>query len=280
MTATPVLLIDGHHLLYRAYFGFPARVTSRDKTRDLTGVFGFLALLRKAHSAHAHDHRIVVVFDGEHGATARVHTDASYKAPRADADHAPIASLPAIKNGLDHIGVSWIEIDTAEGDDVLATLTRIATEHDHAVTVMSGDKDLFQLLTHPNTHILNTAAHEHRRLVTPTDVITRFGIHPRQWPDYRALTGDPADNISGVRGIGPVTAAHLLHGGIGLDELFETERLSSRIGQRLTEQWHDVLRWRELIRLDHKVPVEPPTVVAPTPPLPPAPRILEDLDLW
>lgn len=106
MTGTPPLLIvDGHHLLYRAYYGFPARIHNRAKTRDLTGVFGFLALLRKAHLAHAGDHEIVVVFDGENGAASRTDADGAYKANRADADHSPIASLADVKHGLDGLSL-------------------------------------------------------------------------------------------------------------------------------------------------------------------------------
>ncbi|RKS07034.1 DNA polymerase-1 [Nocardiopsis sp. Huas11] len=280
MPPTPVLLVDGHHLLYRCYFGFPARITSRDRTRDLTGVFGFLALLRKAHMAHAADHQIVVVFDGEHGSAARTQADPAYKANRAEADHSPIQSLPDTKNGLDLVGVPWIEIDTAEGDDVIATLTAVASEADRPVLVMSGDKDLLQLLDRPRTRVLNTAAKSDRQITTPADVLDRGGVLPRQWPDFRALTGDPADNITGVRGVGPATAARLLSGGIGLEEVFSSDRLSGAIGQRVLNCRQDLLRWRELIRLDHKVPLTPPTGTEPTPELPPAARVLDGLRLW
>ncbi|MFE2867709.1 hypothetical protein [Embleya sp. NPDC059259] len=115
MTAatTPLLLVDGHHLLYNAWFGFRARITSRESA-DLTGVFGTLALLHKADREHAPDHEVFVAFDGEHGSAARAETDPDYKANRADADHSPIASLPWVKTALDTIGVRWIEHDTAK----------------------------------------------------------------------------------------------------------------------------------------------------------------------
>lgn len=280
MSPTPVLLVDGHHLLYRCYFGFPARITSRDRTRDLTGVFGFLALLRKAHLAHAVDHQVVVVFDGEHGSAARAQADPAYKANRADADHSPIQSLPDTRRGLDLVGVPWIEIDTAEGDDVIATLTTGSAEADRPVLVMSGDKDLLQLLDHPRTRVLNTASTSERQVTTPADVLERFGVLPRQWPDYRSLTGDPADNIAGVRGVGPANAARLLSGGIGLDEVFSSDRLTGALGRRVLDCRQDLLRWRELIRLDHKVPLTPPADTGPTPGLPPAARVLDGLRLW
>ena len=282
MTGTPPLLIvDGHHLLYRAWFGFPARIYNRAKTRDLTGVFGFLALLRKAHVAHAGDHETVVVFDGENGTAGRTATDAEYKANRADADHSAVASLGDVKRGLDTCAVAWLEIDDAEGDDTIATLTGHATGQDRAVTVMSGDRDLHQLLDHPGVRALNTAAPPDRRLVTAADVTDRYGVYPRQWPDYRALTGDPADNIPGVPGIGPKTAARLLHGGLTLDDLPASGCLTGATGTRITLHWDDVRRWRDLIRLDAKIEIPGDLVTATTtPPLPPAPAVLESLRLW
>jgi hypothetical protein len=76
----------------REPFGFPSRITSRDHSRDLTGVFGFLALARKAHQLHGAGHELVVAFDGEYATDSRADDDAAYKANRAGADHTPIKS--------------------------------------------------------------------------------------------------------------------------------------------------------------------------------------------
>ncbi|WP_017624725.1 5'-3' exonuclease [Nocardiopsis chromatogenes] len=280
MPAAPVLLVDGHHLLYRAAFGFPARITSR-KGHDLTGTFGFLALLRKAHRTYAHDHQVVVAFDGEYGSAQRASADPNYKADRAEADHSPVAFLADIKRGLEEVGVAWTEIDTAEGDDVLATLTRQACEADRAVLVMSGDKDLYQLLAFPRTRLLNTASSAARRFVSAADVVDRHGVRPHQWPDYRALTGDPADSIPGIRGVGPATAGRLLAGGLALEDLPASGRLAGKSGERVGVHLADALAWRELIRLDHKVDgCQLPGSADPTPELPTAATVLERLRLW
>ncbi len=90
---TGLFLVDGHQLLYRTWFGFPARITSRDKTHDLTGVFGFLALMRKAHRLHAPDNELVVIFDSEHAAAGRAAAVPGYKADRATAGHSPVTAL-------------------------------------------------------------------------------------------------------------------------------------------------------------------------------------------
>jgi DNA polymerase-1 len=157
-TVTPLLLVDGHHLLYRSWWGFTdKRITSSDGNRDLTGVFGFLAILRKTHLEVAADHEIVVVFDGENAAASRQTQHAEYKADRATADHTPIQSLQMVKDGLNAVGVDWIELDDAEGDDVLATLTSQAVRDSRGVTCYSGDRDLLQLVS-DTTSILNPGA--------------------------------------------------------------------------------------------------------------------------
>src|SRR5216683_1069423 len=144
---TPLLIVDGHHLLYRSWHGFTERrIRSRDKTRDLTGVFGFLAILRKTHLEEAPGHEIIVAFDAENAAATRQSQDAAYKASRPGADHTPIQSLGMVKLGLDAVQVQWIELDGCEGDDLIAALARSATASGRAVTCYSGDRDLFQLL--------------------------------------------------------------------------------------------------------------------------------------
>ena len=275
---TPLLAIDGHHLLYRSWWGFSdRRILSRDRKRDLTGIFGFLAILRKTHLEVAADHEIVVAFDGENAAVGRQSIDAGYKANRADADHTAIKSLKPIKEALTATGVRWIELDDFEGDDVIATLTRHATSEGRAVTCYSGDKDLFQLLEHPAISLITPA----RRHLTSDDIITRYQVTPAQWPDYRALIGDASDNIPGVPGIGPKTAATLLADGFMLDHLPGSTRLQIPRCHVVTTYWERLLRWREMIRLNRNVPLPRDDVrPGPTLPMPRAAEILSSLDLW
>lgn len=275
---TPLLAVDGHHLLYRSWWGFSdRRILSRDKSRDLTGVFGFLAILRKTHLEMAPDHEIVVVFDGENAITTRQARDATYKANRATADHSPIKSLGLVKNALTATGVNWIELDDYEGDDVVATLTNIATGTGRTVSCYSGDRDLFQILDHPNVAVITPA----RRRLATVDITQKHHITPSQWPDYRALTGDPSDNIPGIQGIGPKTAAALLANGLTLDDLKGSPRLQAPRCRAIITRWDDLLTWRETIRLDRNVPLATTLLQdQATPTLPRAAEILTALDLW
>ena len=156
----PLLLVDGHNLLWRAAFGFPAAILSRDKTRDLTAEFGFFALLRVAIRDEIPDPpEVLVVFDGQYGAAERQENDANYKANRTIDESAlrPLRAIPHVQQGLDHYGVGWIEIDTAEADDVIAALVANTArrEPERHVWIMSGDRDFYQLVTE-QVRVLNT----------------------------------------------------------------------------------------------------------------------------
>ena len=127
MSAVPLLLVDGHNLLFRACFGTPAQIWSRDEDdkRDLTTEFMFFALLRKGINEELPGWpEVVVVFDGQDGSAQRKEADAGYKANRPAGGEAlkPILALPAVKAGLDLFAITWVEISDAEADDVIATL--------------------------------------------------------------------------------------------------------------------------------------------------------------
>lgn len=278
----PVLLVDGSNLLYRAWFGFPARIRCRSTGRDLTEVFGFAALLRKAHRENAHGHEAVVVFDTESSAGRRQKVQADYKLPRVSADHTPMGSYPDVTRVLDAAGIRWLELTTGEADDAIATLAGLARRTDRDVAIFSTDRDFYQLLDDPGVRVLNTRLSRDRQWVAERHIADRFGVTPLQWPNYRALTGDAADNIPGVRGIGPKTAASLLTGNRSLDSLrpiIATHR--RRAVRSALDQWEAVLRWRGLIRLVNDLDL--PTDIltgAPTPELLPAAQLLADLGLW
>ncbi|MGH3592435.1 MAG: flap endonuclease, partial [Pseudonocardiaceae bacterium] len=112
--------------------GFPAPIYSRDKTRLLTGLFAFFALLRVAirDDLPGAAPEVIVVFDGEHGAASRQQTHDGYKANRPTDDQAllPLLFLPDVKRGLDHCGIAWIELEYVEADDVIATLAGATPE--------------------------------------------------------------------------------------------------------------------------------------------------------
>lgn len=263
-------------------FGFPAPIFSRDKTRELTGLFAFFALLRAAirDDVDVAEPEVLVVFDGEHGSAERAATDQEYKANREATPEAlkPLQFLAPVKEGLDAHGIRWIEVDDAEADDVIATLaTRAAASR--PVLIMSRDMDYYQLLDR-HVRVLNRSRKSSQRIITATEVVARFGVTPAQWPAFRALTGDKSDNIPGVRGIGPKVAATLLRDGMQLRDLPGSGRLTGAKGAAITTAWADVLRWEAMItvRRDMAVPVALSGLASPQ--LPKPADVVEKLGLW
>ena len=289
MTGVPLLLVDGHNLLFRACFGTPAQIWSRDQhdKRELTTEFMFFALLRKGINEELPGWpEVVVVFDGQDGSAQRKQADACYKANRPDGGQAlkPILALPVVKAGLDLFGITWVEVSDAEADDVIATLAASCPSRD--VLISSTDQDYCQLLRdagpgHGPVRALNTARRAGSRLAGPAEVRARYGVDPVQFAGYRALAGDPSDNIPGVRGIGAKTAAALLDGGLTLDDLPASGRLAGRKGDAVTRAWQQVLTWRDMIRMNDQVPVPAGAVTGlATTPLPRPAEVIEKLGLW
>lgn len=281
MPDVPLLLVDGSNLLFRAWFGFPARIRSRDKARDLTGVFGFFALLRVAVRDEIPAHpEMIVVFDGERGSAARRETDPAYKAhrPGGEAALAPIKSLPDVKRGLEVLKISWIEIENAEADDVIATLMKRAPDG-RDVLIMSGDRDMYQLVT-DRVLVLNTAMRPGHRLIGPKHIEARYGVSPSAWCCRVGLAGDPSDGIKGVPGVGPVTAARLLYGGLHLEDLPASGRLTGRTGRRVLDNMAAAIKCRDLARMRTDVPLAHAPDGRPSPLLPAPADVVTLLDLW
>ena len=274
----PLVIVDGMNLLWRAAYGFPARIRTRQGV-DRTAVFGFFALLRVGLRQVTPAPECVVCFDGEYGADDRKRIDPDYKRNRQAVDKTPIESLPDILRGLDRIGIRWFFDDHLEADDIVATLVeREAGRHTY---IMSTDRDFYQLVN-GSVSVLNTRRRPGEKVIDPDDIREEFGVEPEQWADYRALTGDSSDNIRGVRGVGPVTARRLLSGGVGLGDLGNLDRLTGRIGEKIRdmETWDQLIKDRRLIGLRSDLPIPNLCSGAPTPEPPVAAAILEDLALW
>ncbi|MGH8904603.1 MAG: 5'-3' exonuclease, partial [Egibacteraceae bacterium] len=203
--------------------------------------------------------------------------DQSYKHNRQEIDLSPLTGLVDVQRGLSMLGLGWIELEHEEADDVIASL--VALDPQRPTYVLSTDRDYLQLVTE-QVRMLNTAMRSGRRLLGPAEVFDRYGVHPWQWCDFRALTGDPADSITGVRGVGAKTAARLLAGDVTLEALRDSDRLGGRVGQRIIDCWDQVLAWRDLIRLRDSVALPCHPTRMESEPLPAPAAVLEELKLW
>jgi len=260
-----LFLVDGNNLLWRAAHGWPAPFVATDG-RDLTPLFRFVTLLRRALGTYGLFAECVVCFDGADAWGERLDVDASYKSNRRydDKDLSFMGWLPEIRAALDCADVVNIEAPDHEADDVIATLA--ARAGGRPVRILSTDRDYYQLIGE-GTFVVNPRGRP--ALMDEDALLAQYGVTPKQWCDFRALAGDPSDGIPGLRGIGIATAASLLRDGKTLED----------IGSLFGEQFDDVVRWRELIRLRTDLPLDFQPTGLPTPRLPAPSRVCEALGL-
>ncbi len=204
-----ILIVDGMNLLFQMFYGMPARITGPDG-RAIQGTLGFvgalLKIIRWVKPTHA-----AVLFDGE-CCNPRKELDAEYKANRPDysampEEEVPFSQLPDVYAALDYLGIAHAETRDCEADDWMAGYARQYGK-DREVVIVSFDSDLFQLID-DHVQILRYRG-ENTVLCDRQWLQQRLGIRPEQYAAFKSLTGDHADNIRGVPGVGPKRAAVLL----------------------------------------------------------------------
>lgn len=254
-----LLLVDGSNLLFQMFYGMPARIQGK-QGQPVHGTLGFLGALlkviRMTNPTHA-----AVFFDGEHE-NPRTLLDENYKANRPDfgnmpEEETPFSQLPDIFRCLEYLKILYLETSDCETDDVIA-----AYAHTFGgamqIDILSYDSDFFQLISE-NVSILRYRG----KLTQRWDkgyLQERLGVLPEQYADYKSLTGDTSDNIPGVPGVGPKTAAKLMHNFGSLDILLENlDKVAQPVLRAsLTESRERVIKNKALIRLDGAAPVPYP----------------------
>lgn len=201
-----LLLVDGSNLLFQMYFGMPARIVGSNGGA-IHGTLGFVGALLKMIRMVQADH-VAVLFDGEHE-NPRAALDADYKAnrPALEGDDTPFSQLPDIYRTLDFLGLCHAETTDCETDDWIAGYVgRYGSECE--IVIASMDSDFFQLIA-PAVRVLRYRG-KGSVLCDEAYIREKFGIEPRQYAGFKSLTGDKADNIPGVPGVGVKTAATLM----------------------------------------------------------------------
>ena len=228
--ATPIelVLVDGSSYLFRAFHALPPLITSRGQhTGAVKGVINMIRSLVKAYP----DSHIAVVFDAK-GKTFRNDIYPDYKAHRPPMPDELRSQIEPIHAIIQAMGLPMLVIDGVEADDVIGTLATQATQRGIRTLISTGDKDLAQLVT-PQVTLLNTMSNE---FLDAQGVTAKFGLPPERIVEYLALTGDKADNIPGVAGVGPKTAVKWLQEYGSLEGLLANkDQVSGKIGERLRE---------------------------------------------
>ena len=257
------ILIDGHSLAFRAYYAFAP--SKQGLLRTSTGIptsvcFGFLNSLVQVIDSQKPQF-IAVAFDRSE-TTFRHEADANYKADRQET---PEDFIPDLKNLQELLLAFNLQIVTSPGyeaDDVIGTLAKQASEAGYQVKIVTGDRDLFQLVnSEKKISVLyldrNTVKSGSYTEFDPKAVEEKLSIKPTQIVDYKALCGDKSDNISGVRGIGEKTAVKLLNEYGSLEAIYQNlEKIQGAVKKKLEEGKKDAEHSRHLAEIVLNAPVE------------------------
>lgn len=212
--AQPILLLDSASLYFRAFYGVPASLTSPDG-RPVNAIRGFLDLLARLLAEHRPG-RLVACWEADWRPAWRVALVPGYKAhrvadPASGAEQVPAEladQVPVLADLLDALGVCRIGVPGFEADDVIGTL---ATAADPPVLIVTGDRDLFQLVEDPaGVRVLYTGRSGAPQPVQDAWLVERYGVEGSRYADLAVLRGDPSDGLPGVPGVGERTAARLL----------------------------------------------------------------------
>jgi len=247
------ILIDGAGLIYRAFFAIPPHLSDAEG-RPTNALYGFASMLLNILSLHRPDY-IAVVFDRKEK-TFRHEAYTEYKATRAPAPDTLHEQIPRVKELLEKFHIQQFEKAGFEADDIIATIAS-KTGGDVRVMIATADFDMFQLIN-PNIEILYPEkGYREGRFFTTDEVIKKYGLRPEQIPDFKALCGDPSDNIKGVDGIGKKTATDLLQKYDTLDAIYQnTDALSPSLKTKLLAGKESAYFCKDLATLRHNVPTD------------------------
>ncbi|MBO0713413.1 MAG: DNA polymerase I [Acidimicrobiales bacterium] len=227
-----VLLIDGNSLAYRAFFALPTDMATASG-QVTNAVFGFTSMLINLLKDHRPD-RIAVAFDLPEP-TFRHELVADYKAGRVEAPDILRQQMGLVRQVVDALRIPTVEAKGFEADDVIATLATRARDRGDEVIVVTGDRDVYQLVEDPGIKVLyNRRGVSDYALYDEAGIKERTGVTPAQYIDYAALRGDTSDNLPGVPGVGEKTAARLINDYGDLDGVFANlEHLTPKLRQSL-----------------------------------------------
>lgn len=245
---TRLLLLDGHSLAYRAFFALPAENFSTATGQHTNAVYGFTSMLINVLRDEQPTH-VAVAFDLSRQ-TFRTQEYAEYKAGRAKTPDEFAGQVSLVQEVLDAMGIAHVGVEGFEADDVIATLATQAGQQGMEVLICSGDRDALQLVDDRTTVLYPRKGVSDLARMTPDAVEEKYGVRPERYQDLAAMVGESADNLPGVPGVGPKTAAKWLglHGDLG-GIVDAADTIKGKAGQSFRDHLDQVLRNRRLNQL-------------------------------
>ena len=242
-----IYILDSYGLIYRCYFAFISRPLTNPAGQNISALFGFF---RNLHSMllHYKPQYLAAAFDSR-TPTFRHEMYKEYKATRQKTPEDLHAQVPWIEEILTAMNIPVLRCDGFEADDVIATVASECTKEGRTCRILSGDKDLMQLVN-DTTQILKPDKGEIWGIVNADGVKAEWGVSPEKMLDLLSLVGDTADNIPGVKGAGPKTACRLLDQYGSLDGIYEhASEITGSIGDKIRQGRDSAYFSQKLIRL-------------------------------
>jgi DNA polymerase-1 len=257
-----LLLLDGHSLAYRAFFALPVENFSTTTGQHTNAVYGFTSMLINVMRDEEPTH-VGVAFDRSRQ-TFRLEEYPDYKAKRNKTPDEFKSQLPLIQEVLDALRITHLELDGYEADDIIATLTTQALAEGFEVLILTGDRDSLQLVTPESTVLYPMRGVSELARMTPEAVEAKYDLPPHRYPELAALVGEDSDNLPGIPGVGPKTAAKWINQYDGLDNVVaRADEIKGKAGENLRAHLGDVIRNRRLNALvcDLSLTVSPTDLV-------------------
>lgn len=249
-----VYILDSYGLIYRCYFAFISRPLTNSKGENVSALFGFF---RNLHSIleHYKPSYIIAAMDSK-TPTFRHKIFDQYKANRPKTPEDLHAQIPWICDVLGAMGIPTLQCDGYEADDIIATVASQCEKAGRNCRILSGDKDLMQLVTE-TTQILKPDHADVWKVIGREGVKAEWGVYPEKMLDLLSLYGDTADNIPGVKGCGVKTACKFLDQYGDLDGIYQhADEIKGAIGQKIRDGKESAYQSRELVRLCTEVPCD------------------------
>lgn len=246
------ILIDGNSIVYRAFFAMPA--LSNSAGLHTNAVYGFTTMLLRLLEEERPTHLLVAFDAGK--ATFRHEGFEDYKGGREKTPPELSEQFPLIKELLQAFGIAQFELDGYEADDIIGTLTRLADESETKALVVSGDKDMLQLVSEHVTVALTRKGVSEVEHYTPDTVLEKYNLTPAQIIDLKGLMGDASDNIPGIPGVGEKTALKLLHEFGSVEQvLASTDSLKGKMKEKVEQNKESALMSKQLATIFREVPL-------------------------
>lgn len=260
MTATTadekptLLLLDGNSLAFRAFYALPAENFKTKNGLTTNAVYGFTAMLINLLRDEGPTH-VAAAFDVSRQ-TFRSERYPEYKANRSATPDEFRGQIEITKEVLAALGITVLAEAGFEADDIIATLATQAENADYRVLVVTGDRDALQLVSDNVTVLYPRKGVSDLTRFTPEAVVEKYGLTPKQYPDFAALRGDPSDNLPGIPGVGEKTAAKWIIEYGSLQGLVDNaESVRGKVGDSLRDNLSGVILNRELTDLVKAVPL-------------------------